>query len=250
MKQPLLSLVNINKYFGDFHVLKDISFDIEQGEFLTLLGPSGCGKTTLLRCIAGLESIHSGDILLNGSSIKDMAPNKRNVNTVFQNYALFPHLNVYDNIAYGPRIHGIKRRSALDEIVEESLTGAALWPEVKDRLKENALSLSGGQQQRLCIARALAVEPEIILLDESTSALDPASTLKIEDLMTELKQKYTIIMVTHNMQQAARVSDKTAFFNIAGTGKPGKLIEYDDTAKIFSNPTQKATEDYVSGRFG
>lgn len=242
----------LNLFYGRFQALKSVNISIPARQVTALIGPSGCGKSTFLKTLNRMNDLIddvrvTGQVLIDGLDIYgdavDVPLLRKKIGMVFQKPNPFP-MSIYDNIAYGPRIHGIKRRSALDEIVEESLTGAALWPEVKDRLKENALSLSGGQQQRLCIARALAVEPEIILLDESTSALDPASTLKIEDLMTELKQKYTIIMVTHNMQQAARISDWTAFFLL------GEIVEYNRTGTLFNNPVKRETENYLTGRFG
>ena len=244
MGKNIVELTGVNKIYGTNHVVKNLTLTVEEGEFLTLLGSSGCGKTTTLRMIAGFEEPTTGSIKVEGEAIEEKEPYERDVNTVFQSYALFPHKTIYDNIAYGPRTHGIKNKAKLDDIVERSLRDAAIWDEVKDRLKKNALGLSGGQQQRLCIARALAVEPEIILMDEPTSALDPISTSKIEDLCSELKEKYTIIMVTHNMQQAVRISDRTAFFLL------GELIECDSTDKLFSQPEDKRTEDYITGRFG
>ena len=244
-KKVIVSLKGISKtYDNDVKVVKNIDLDIYEGEFLTILGASGCGKTTTLRMIAGFEDVSSGDICIDGSSVIGVPPYKRQVNTAFQSYALFPHLNVYDNIAYGPRVHGMKDKSKLDAIVEESLRGAAIFDEVKDRLKKSALGLSGGQQQRICIARALAVQPEVLLMDEPTSALDPISTSKIEELMEDLKKKYTVVVVTHNMQQAVRVSDDTAFFLV------GEMVEFGDTKTIFSYPKDKRTEDYITGRFG
>ena len=240
----LIRLEGIVKSFDDTVVLNGIDLSVDENEFVTLLGPSGCGKTTTLRMIAGFEVPSSGKILLNGKDITSVPPYERPINTVFQRYALFPHLNVYDNIAYGPRTHGIKNKAQLDEIVEKALRGAAIWDEVKDRLKKNALGLSGGQQQRLCIARALAVEPKVLLMDEPTSALDPISTSRIEDLAMELKEQYTIVIVTHNMQQAVRISDQTAFFLL------GDLVEYGSTEELFSQPKDKRTEDYITGRFG
>ena len=244
-KKVIVSLKGISKtYDNDVKVVKNIDLDIYEGEFLTILGASGCGKTTTLRMIAGFEDVSSGDICIDGSSVIGVPPYKRQVNTAFQSYALFPHLSVYDNIAYGPRVHGMKDKSKLDAIVEESLRGAAIFDEVKDRLKKSALGLSGGQQQRICIARALAVQPEVLLMDEPTSALDPISTSKIEELMEDLKKKYTVVVVTHNMQQAVRVSDDTAFFLV------GEMVEFGDTKTIFSYPKDKRTEDYITGRFG
>jgi phosphate transport system ATP-binding protein len=243
---------DLNLYYGSFQALRSVNIDIPACQVTALIGPSGCGKSTFLKTLNRMNDLIDGvrvdgRVYIDGVDIYgdavDVPLLRKKVGMVFQKPNPFP-MTIYDNIAYGPRIHGIKRRSVLDEIVEQSLTDSALWPEVKNRLKENALSLSGGQQQRLCIARALAVEPEIILLDESTSALDPASTLKIEDLMTELKKKYTIVMVTHNMQQAARISDLTAFFLL------GEIIEYNRTGTLFNNPKKQETENYLTGRFG
>ncbi len=242
---------DLNLNFGDFHALKDINITIPTNKVISIIGPSGCGKSTFLRCLNRMNDLVegckiTGEILLDGVDInKDMDVNhlRKRVGMVFQKANPFP-MSIYDNIAYGPRTHGVRSKAKLDEIVEKSLRDAALWDDVKDRLKKSALEMSGGQQQRLCIARALAVEPEVLLMDESTSALDPISTSKIEDLAMELKSKYTIIMVTHNMQQAARVSDKTAFFLL------GELIEFNDTEELFSMPRDKRTEDYITGRFG
>lgn len=242
---------DLNLYYGDFHALKDIQMDLSANEITAFIGPSGCGKSTFLKCLNRMNDLVegckiTGSVILDKENIYgDMDVNKlrKRVGMVFQNPNPFP-MSVYDNIAYGPRTHGIRNKKALDEIVERSLKNAAIWDELKDRLKKSALGLSGGQQQRLCIARALAVEPEVILMDEPTSALDPISTSKIEDLAIELKRKYTIIMVTHNMQQATRVSDKTAFFLL------GEMIEYGNTEQLFSMPKDKRTEDYITGRFG
>ena len=242
---------DLNLYYGDFHALKNINLDIPSGNITAFIGPSGCGKSTLLKSLNRMNDLVegckiTGEITLDGENIyKGMDVNllRKRVGMVFQKPNPFP-MSIYDNIAYGPRTHGIHNKVKLDEIVEKSLRDAAIWDEVKDRLKKNALGLSGGQQQRLCIARALAVEPEIILMDEPTSALDPISTSKIEDLCSELKEKYTIVMVTHNMQQAVRISDRTAFFLL------GELIECDSTDKLFSQPEDKRTEDYITGRFG
>ena len=241
---------------ADKPVLDDISFKVEHGSVLVVLGPSGSGKSTLLRTIAGLEPIQGGTISINDQVIDAGKPGteragrsdrsselRTRIGMVFQKPNPFP-MSVYDNIAYGPRTHGIRSKAKLDDIVERSLRNAAIWDELKDRLKKSALGLSGGQQQRLCIARALAVEPEVLLMDEPTSALDPISTSKIEDLAAELKKDYTIVMVTHNMQQAARISDKTAFFLL------GEVIEYGETESLFSMPKDKRTEDYITGRFG
>ena len=241
----------LDLYYGDFKALKDVNLDIEKGEITAFIGPSGCGKSTLLKSLNRMNDLVEGckiqgSIKLDGEDIygnMDVSELRKRVGMVFQKPNPFP-MSVYDNIAYGPRTHGIHSKSKLDEIVETSLKNAAIWDEVKDRLKKSALGLSGGQQQRLCIARALAVEPEVLLMDEPTSALDPISTSKIEDLAIELKKKYTIVMVTHNMQQAVRVADKTAFFLL------GEVVEYGDTEKMFSTPKDKRTEDYITGRFG
>ena len=242
---------NLHLHYGDFHALKGIDMQIPENKVTAFIGPSGCGKSTFLKTLNRMNDLvegckFDGTVLLDGKNVYgDIEVNelRRRVGMVFQKPNPFP-MSIYDNIAYGPRTHGIKAKSKLDEIVERSLKQAAIWDETKDRLKKSALGMSGGQQQRLCIARALAVEPEVLLMDEPTSALDPISTSKIEDLVWELKDKYTIIMVTHNMQQAARVSDKTAFFLL------GEAVEFDDTQKIFSKPKDKRTEDYITGRFG
>lgn len=242
---------NLHLHYGDFHALKGIDMQIPENKVTAFIGPSGCGKSTFLKTLNRMNDLVEGckidgTVLLDGKNVYgDIEVNelRRRVGMVFQKPNPFP-MSIYDNIAYGPRTHGIKAKSKLDEIVERSLEQAAIWDETKDRLKKSALDMSGGQQQRLCIARALAVEPEVLLMDEPTSALDPISTSKIEDLVWELKDKYTIIMVTHNMQQAARVSDKTAFFLL------GEAVEFDDTQKIFSKPKDKRTEDYITGRFG
>ena len=242
---------NMNLYYGDFHALKDINMEIQANEITAFIGPSGCGKSTFLKSLNRMNDLVdgcriTGKIELDGEDIYgniDVNLLRKRVGMVFQNPNPFP-MSVYDNIAYGPRTHGIRSRAKLDEIVERSLKQAAICDELKDRLKKSALGLSGGQQQRLCIARALAVEPEVILMDEPTSALDPISTSKIEDLVLELKEKYTIVMVTHNMQQATRVSDKTVFFLL------GEVIEMADTETLFSVPKDKRTEDYITGRFG
>ncbi|MBQ8434673.1 MAG: phosphate ABC transporter ATP-binding protein [Oscillospiraceae bacterium] len=245
------SIKNMELYYNDFKALKGINLNIPANEITAFIGPSGCGKSTLLKSLNRMNDLVegckiTGEILLDGEDIYgDMDINnlRKRVGMVFQKPNPFS-MSVYDNIAYGPRTHGIRSKSRLDEIVEMSLRNAAIWDELKDRLKKSALGLSGGQQQRLCIARALAVEPEVLLMDEPTSALDPISTSKIEDLAVELKEKYTIIMVTHNMQQAARISDKTAFFLL------GDMIEFSDTETLFSMPKDKRTEDYITGRFG
>ena len=242
---------NLNLYYGKFHALKDVNMEIPEKQITAFIGPSGCGKSTFLKCLNRMNDLVegcniTGDVKLDGEDIFDgMDVNllRKRVGMVFQNPNPFP-MSVYDNIAYGPRTHGIHSKEKLDEIVERSLKQAAIWDELKDRLKKSALGLSGGQQQRLCIARALAVEPEVLLMDEPTSALDPISTSKIEDLAMELKHDYTIIMVTHNMQQATCIADKTAFFLL------GQVIEFDDTEKMFSKPQDKRTEDYITGRFG
>ena len=242
---------NLNLHYGDFHALKGISMNIPANEITAFIGPSGCGKSTFLKTLNRMNDLVegckiTGDIRLDGEDIygpMDVNLLRKRVGMVFQKPNPFP-MSVYDNIAFGPRTHGIHSKAKLDEIVEKSLRDAAIWDELKDRLKKSALGLSGGQQQRLCIARALAVQPEVILMDEPTSALDPISTNKIEDLVLDLKKDYTIIMVTHNMQQATRVSDNTAFFLL------GEVIEYDKTEKRFSMPSDKRTEDYITGRFG
>ena len=242
---------NLNLHYGDFHALKNVSLNIPANEITAFIGPSGCGKSTFLKTLNRMNDLVegckiTGDIRLDGEDIygnMDVNLLRKRVGMVFQKPNPFP-MSVYDNIAFGPRTHGIHAKAKLDEIVEKSLRDAAIWDELKDRLKKSALGLSGGQQQRLCIARALAVQPEVILMDEPTSALDPISTNKIEDLVLDLKKDYTIIMVTHNMQQATRVSDNTAFFLL------GEVIEYDKTEKLFSMPADKRTEDYITGRFG
>ena len=243
---------HLNLFYGENHALKNISMNIRQNAITAFIGPSGCGKSTFLRCLNRMNDLIEnvkieGSILLDGENIYDagvdMTLLRKKVGMVFQQPNPFP-MSIYDNIAYGPRIHGLKNKAELDEIVERSLRDAAIFDEVKDRLKKSALGLSGGQQQRLCIARALAVEPEVLLMDEPTSALDPISTLKIEELMEQLKKKYTVIVVTHNMQQAARVSDDTAFFLV------GEVVEYGATGDIFTRPKDKRTEDYITGRFG
>ena len=242
---------HLNLHYGNFHALKDINMKIEEREITAFIGPSGCGKSTFLKTLNRMNDLVEnvkieGNIHLDGADIfqdLDAISLRHRVGMVFQQPNPFPK-SVYDNVAYGPRIFGIRKKSQLDEIVERSLRQAAIWDELKDRLNKSALGLSGGQQQRLCIARTLAVEPEVILMDEPTSALDPISTSKIEDLATELKKDYTIVMVTHNMQQAARISDKTAFFLL------GEVVEYNDTEQLFSMPKDKRTENYITGRFG
>lgn len=245
------SISDMELYYGQFHALKNINLEIPSKEITAFIGPSGCGKSTLLKSLNRMNDLVegckiTGKILLDSEDIygnMDVNHLRKRVGMVFQKPNPFP-MSIYDNIAYGPRTHGIRSKAKLDEIVEKSLRNAAIWDEVKDRLKKSALGMSGGQQQRLCIARALAVEPEVLLMDEPTSALDPISTSKIEDLVIELKEKYTIVMVTHNMQQATRVSDKTAFFLL------GEVVEFDETEKLFSVPKDKRTEDYITGRFG
>ena len=245
------NISNLNLYYGDFHALKDVDLSINEKEITAFIGPSGCGKSTFLKCLNRMNDLVqgckiTGQVLLDGEDIysgMDVNLLRKRVGMVFQKPNPFP-MSIYDNIAYGPRTHGIRSKAKLDEIVEKSLRDAAIWDEVKDRLKKSALGMSGGQQQRLCIARALAADPEVLLMDEPTSALDPISTAKIEDLVLELKKDYTIVMVTHNMQQATRVSDTTAFFLL------GDMIEVDDTEKLFSMPSDKRTEDYITGRFG
>lgn len=254
-KNTKIHVANMNLYYGDFHALKNINIDIPENQIIAFIGPSGCGKSTFLKSINRMNDLVEGcridgELTLYGEhGAEDIYGNidvnhlRKRVGMVFQQPNPFP-MSIYDNVAYGPRTHGIKNKHRLDEIVERALKQAAIWDEVKDRLKKSALGLSGGQQQRLCIARALAVEPEVILMDEPTSALDPISTSRIEDLAIELKENYTIVMVTHNMQQATRVSDKTAFFLL------GEMVEYADTEQLFSTPKEKRTEDYITGRFG
>ena len=242
---------NMDLYYGDFHAIKNVNLSVPPNEITAFIGPSGCGKSTVLKSLNRMNDLVpeckiTGNITLDGVNIyKDIDVNKlrKRVGMVFQKPNLFP-MSIYDNIAYGPRTHGIHSKAKLDEIVERTLKQAAIWDETKDKLKKSALAMSGGQQQRLCIARALAVNPEVILMDEPTSALDPISTSKIEDLAVELKKDYTVIMVTHNMQQAARISEKTAFFLL------GEIIEFSDTEQMFSMPKDKRTEDYITGRFG
>ncbi|WP_455147735.1 phosphate ABC transporter ATP-binding protein PstB [Clostridium sp.] len=247
-----ISTSDLNLYYGNNHALKNINLDIYENQITAFIGPSGCGKSTYLKTLNRMNDLVpnvtiNGNVLIDGEDIYDPKVDttllRKKVGMVFQQPNPFP-MSIYDNIAYGPRIHGIKGKAELDAIVEKSLRGAALWDEVKDRLKRSALGLSGGQQQRLCIARALAVEPEILLMDEPTSALDPISTLKIEDLMGELKKNYTVVIVTHNMQQATRIADYTAFFLV------GEVVEYAPTTDLFSHPREKKTEDYITGRFG
>lgn len=247
-----ISTRKLNLHYGDNHALKDIDMDIRPNAVTAFIGPSGCGKSTFLKSLNRMNDLIEnvrieGSVTLDGENIYDSKVDttllRKKIGMVFQQPNPFP-MSIYDNIAYGPRIHGIRNKAKLDEIVESSLRGAAIFDEVKDRLKKSALGLSGGQQQRLCIARALAVEPEVLLMDEPTSALDPISTLKVEELMEELKKKYTVAVVTHNMQQAARVSDDTAFFLV------GEVVEFDSTENIFQRPKDKRTEDYITGRFG
>ena len=237
-----ISVKNLDLYYGDFKALNNINLEIEANKITAFIGPSGCGKSTLLKSINRMNDLVEG-CRIDGEILMDVNLLRKRVGMVFQKPNPFP-MSIYDNIAYGPRTHGIRSKAKLDDIVEKSLRNAAIWDECKDRLKKSALGMSGGQQQRLCIARALAVEPEVLLMDEPTSALDPISTSKIEDLAMELKKDYTIVMVTHNMQQAVRVSDNTAFFLL------GEVIEYNNTEKLFSIPSDKRTEDYITGRFG
>ena len=252
MANSKISVENLNLHYGENHALKDVNMEIADHAITAFIGPSGCGKSTFLRCLNRMNDLVDGcrvegKVILDGEDIYDKRGDttllRKKVGMVFQQPNPFP-MSIYDNIAYGPRLHGIKNKKELDEIVERSLQGAAIFEEVKDRLHKSALGLSGGQQQRLCIARALAVQPEVLLMDEPTSALDPISTSKIEELAMELKKDYTIVMVTHNMQQATRISDKTAFFLL------GEVVEFDDTDKLFSMPSDKRTEDYITGRFG
>ena len=247
-----ISIQDLNLYYGDFHALKGVNMEIPRNKVTAFIGPSGCGKSTCLKTINRMNDMVencriTGKVTIDGEDIYDPRTDvtllRKRAGMVFQKPNPFP-MTLYDNIAYGPRVHGIKSKQKLDEIVERSLKSAALWDEVKDRLKKSALGLSGGQQQRLCIARALAVEPDILLMDEPTSALDPISTLKIEDLMDDLRAKYTVIIVTHNMQQAARIADKTAFFLL------GEIVEFTDTLTMFNNPKDERTERYITGRFG
>ena len=252
MENTILSARDLNLYYGENHALKNINIDIPANEITALIGPSGCGKSTFLRTLNRMNDLIpivkiTGSLTYRGQEVyapdQDVTDLRKHIGMVFQKANPFP-MSIYDNVAYGPRTHGIRSKVKLDEIVEESLRGAAIWDEVKDRLKKSALGLSGGQQQRLCIARALAVKPDVLLMDESTSALDPISTSKIEDLAMELKNDYTIVMVTHNMQQAARISDNTAFFLL------GELVEFGKTSSVFASPQDKRTEDYITGRFG
>ena len=250
MNEPIITVNDLNLWYGQTQALKNINIEIPEKSITALIGPSGCGKSTFLKTLNRMNDLIpsvkiTGEVRYNGENILDSEVNnlRKEVGMVFQKPNPFP-MSIYDNIAYGPRTHGIKNKAQLDDIVEKALRGAAIWDEVKDRLKKNALGMSGGQQQRLCIARALAVEPKVLLMDEPTSALDPISTSRIEDLAMELKEKYTIVIVTHNMQQAVRISDQTAFFLL------GDLVEYGETEAMFSQPKDKRTEDYITGRFG
>ncbi len=254
-----LDLKDVNIYYGNFHAVSNVTMSVPPRNVTAFIGPSGCGKSTVLRSLNRMHEVTpgarvEGSILLDGEDIYgpgvDAVGVRRTIGMVFQRPNPFPTMSIRDNVVAGLKLQGIKDRKRLDEVAEKSLRGANLWNEVKDRLDKPGGGLSGGQQQRLCIARAIAVEPDVLLMDEPCSALDPISTLAIEDLITQLKQNYTIVIVTHNMQQAARVSDQTAFFNLEAQGKPGMLVEIDDTETIFSNPKVKATEDYISGRFG
>ena len=254
-----IDVKDLDIYYGDFKAVEGVSLTVEPRSVTAFIGPSGCGKSTVLRTLNRMHEVIPGgrvdgkvtldDQDLYASSMDPVAV-RRTVGMVFQRPNPFPTMSIRDNVAAGLKLNGLKNKKALDEVVEKSLKGANLWNEVKDRLDKPGAGLSGGQQQRLCIARAIAVDPQVLLMDEPCSALDPISTLAIEDLINELKSQFTVVIVTHNMQQAARVSDQTAFFNLKATGQPGRLVEVDDTQKIFSNPTQKATEDYISGRFG
>ena len=250
MNNPIITVNDLNLWYGQTQALKSISLDIPEKSITALIGPSGCGKSTFLKTLNRMNDLVpgvkiTGEVAYHGQNIFEAEVNdlRKQVGMVFQKPNPFP-MSIYDNIAYGPRTHGIRNKAQLDDIVEKALRGAAIWDEVKDRLKKNALGMSGGQQQRLCIACALAVEPEVLLMDEPTSALDPISTSRIEDLAMELKEKYTIVIVTHNMQQAVRISDQTAFFLL------GDLVEYGSTETLFSTPSDKRTEDYITGRFG
>ncbi|GAA4609598.1 phosphate ABC transporter ATP-binding protein PstB [Actinoallomurus liliacearum] len=254
-----IEVSGLNAYYGKTRAIEDISMTIEPRSVTAFIGPSGCGKSTFLRTLNRMHEVIPGarvegkvlldELDLYGSSVDPVAV-RRVIGMVFQRPNPFPTMSIYENVVAGLKLNGVRRKAQLDEIVEKSLRGANLWNEVKDRLGRPGAGLSGGQQQRLCIARAIAVEPQVLLMDEPCSALDPISTLAIEDLIANLKDQYTIVIVTHNMQQAARVSDRTAFFNLAGPGKPGRMVEIDDTNKIFTKPSEKATEDYITGRFG
>jgi phosphate transport system ATP-binding protein len=254
-----IDVSDLNVYYGAFKAVEGVSMTVEPRSVTAFIGPSGCGKSTFLRTLNRMHEVIpggrvEGKVMLDDQDLYaagvDPVAVRRTVGMVFQRPNPFPTMSIYDNVAAGLRLNGVKGKNKLDDVVEKSLVRANLWNEVKDRLSKPGAGLSGGQQQRLCIARAIAVEPQVLLMDEPCSALDPISTLAIEDLVGELKSTYTIVIVTHNMQQAARVSDRTAFFNLAATGKPGRLIEIDDTPRIFNNPSVKATEDYISGRFG
>ena len=254
-----LDMKDVNIYYGDFHAVKDISLSVAPRSVMAFIGPSGCGKSTVLRTLNRMHEVTpgaycTGEVLLDGQNIYDPQVDpvslRCTIGMVFQRPNPFPTMSIEDNVVAGLKLSGEKNKKKLKEVAEKSLRGANLWDEVKDRLDKPGGGLSGGQQQRLCIARAIAVEPEVLLMDEPCSALDPISTLAVEDLIHELKENFTIVIVTHNMQQAARVSDKTGFFSLEATGKPGHLVEFDDTTKIFENPSQKETEDYISGRFG
>ncbi|MFD5830756.1 phosphate ABC transporter ATP-binding protein PstB [Lentzea sp. NPDC060358] len=254
-----LDIKDLNLFYGKFHAVENVSLAVPPKNVTAFIGPSGCGKSTVLRSLNRMHEVApgarvEGKVLLDGEDIYastvDPVEVRRTIGMVFQRPNPFPTMSIRDNVVAGLRLAGVKNKKELDEVAERSLRGANLWNEVKDRLDRPGGGLSGGQQQRLCIARAIAVQPDVLLMDEPCSALDPISTLAIEDLITELKKDYTIVIVTHNMQQAARVSDRTAFFNLAAVGKPGKLIEIDETERIFSNPSVQATEDYISGRFG
>ncbi|GAB2624885.1 phosphate ABC transporter ATP-binding protein PstB [Streptomyces capparidis] len=254
-----IDVSGLSAYYGGTKAIEDISMTVEPRSVTAFIGPSGCGKSTFLRTLNRMHEVIpgarvEGKVMLDDENLYgpgvDPVSVRRTIGMVFQRPNPFPTMSIYDNVAAGLKLNGMRRKSALDDLVEKSLKGANLWNEVKDRLNKPGAGLSGGQQQRLCIARAIAVEPQVLLMDEPCSALDPISTLAIEDLIGELKERFTIVIVTHNMQQAARVSDRTAFFNLAAVGQPGKLIEIDDTERIFSNPSVQATEDYISGRFG
>jgi phosphate transport system ATP-binding protein len=254
-----IDVKDLNVYYGDFRAVEGVTMGIDARSVTAFIGPSGCGKSTFLRTLNRMHEVLpigrvDGEVLLDGADLYDKNVDpvavRRTIGMVFQRPNPFPTMSIFDNVAAGLRLNGVKKKSELQDTVENALQGANLWKEVKDRLDKPGAGLSGGQQQRLCIARAIAVRPQVLLMDEPCSALDPISTLAIEDLISELKNDFTIVIVTHNMQQAARVSDRTAFFNIAGTGAPGKLIEVDQTATMFSSPREQATEDYISGRFG
>ena len=254
-----IDVTDLSVYYGDFKAVEGVTMTVEPRSVTAFIGPSGCGKSTFLRTLNRMHEVIpggrvEGKVMLDDQDLyaasMDPVRVRRTIGMVFQRPNPFPTMSIYDNVAAGLRLNGVRSKSTLDGIVEESLKGANLWTEVKDRLGKQGAGLSGGQQQRLCIARAIAVQPQVLLMDEPCSALDPISTLAIEDLINELKTEYTIVIVTHNMQQAARVSDRTAFFNLRATGEPGRLVEIDNTTKIFNNPSQKQTEDYISGRFG